>query len=555
MSEALKSSKVCRIDRKKVAEKLAAYEQKRRALSSQRIASKELDVARETLRYWHERKESIPLSASVVECFESPDGCEFLQRLVSALQFVMTEIGSCGLRLVSLVLELSHLHHFVGSSYETLRQRGVIMENEIIAFGQQEQKRLSADMPCKKISVAQDETFHPQACLVAIEPVSNFILLEQYSEKRDAASWNKAMDAAVADLNVEVIQSVSDEAKGIVNHVEQHLSAQHCPDIFHVQYEIMKASSAALAAKERQAEKSLSQAQENIAVYHKCRNAPTKPKGRQAAVVMQNIETLEKLKDEAQKTLEECTKQKEAVLVSKKTIGRCYHPYDLGTGNAVTTEVLEGSLNQCFSDIEKNVEAAKLRDSAMKKIAKAKRTVPKLVETLAFYWSLIQVMLNTLALSSEGESLMKDILIAIAYIRIASNKASASDKAKLTITVTELIKKRDACPYWQSLDEKQQQYLQHIADEYAGYFQRSSSCVEGRNGYLSFRHHSLHHISKRKLNALTIIHNYFIKRHDNTTAGERFFNRKPHDLFEHLLEKMPYPGRSGKRAGALKQAA
>jgi hypothetical protein len=40
---------------------------------------------------------------------------------------------------VSLVLELSHLHHFVGSSYETLRQRGVIMENEIIAFGQQEQ--------------------------------------------------------------------------------------------------------------------------------------------------------------------------------------------------------------------------------------------------------------------------------------------------------------------------------------------------------------------------------------------------------------------------------
>jgi hypothetical protein len=29
-----------------------------------------------------------------------------------------------------------------------------------------------------------------------MEPVSNFILLERYAEKRDAASWNAAMDEA-----------------------------------------------------------------------------------------------------------------------------------------------------------------------------------------------------------------------------------------------------------------------------------------------------------------------------------------------------------------------
>jgi hypothetical protein len=37
-------------------------------------------------------------------------------------------------------------------------------------------------MPPREISVAEDETFHPEICLVGIEPVSNFILVEQCPE-------------------------------------------------------------------------------------------------------------------------------------------------------------------------------------------------------------------------------------------------------------------------------------------------------------------------------------------------------------------------------------
>lgn len=42
-----------------------------------------------------------------------------------------------------------------------------------------------------------------------------------------------------------------------------------------------------------------------------------------------------------------------------------------------------------------------------------------------------------------------------------------------------------------------------VAEECAQLFQRSSSCVEGRNGYFALRHRSLHRISHRKLAALT----------------------------------------------------
>ena len=49
-------------------------------------------------------------------------------------------------------------------------------------------------MPPKAVTVCEDETFHPAPCLVAIEPVSNFILLEGYVERRDAKTWSAELE-------------------------------------------------------------------------------------------------------------------------------------------------------------------------------------------------------------------------------------------------------------------------------------------------------------------------------------------------------------------------
>jgi hypothetical protein len=71
--------------------------------------------------------------------------------------------------------------------------------------------------------------------LVAIEPVSNFILLEQYAPNRTAAEWDAAMEQALAGLPVDLVQSTSDQAQAIRCHVEKSLGAHHSPDLFHVQ--------------------------------------------------------------------------------------------------------------------------------------------------------------------------------------------------------------------------------------------------------------------------------------------------------------------------------
>ena len=91
------------------------------------------------------------------------------------------------------------------------------------------------------------------------------------------------------------------------------------------------------------------------------------------------------------------------------------------------------------------------------------------------------------------------------------------------------------------------QTIEQVAQECADVFQRSSSCVEGRNGQLALRHHSLHRLSTRKLTALTGMHNYCVQRADGTTAAERFFGAKPRDLFQWLLDRVEVPSRPAKK--------
>jgi hypothetical protein len=69
-------------------------------------------------------------------------------------------------------------------------------------------------------------------------------------------------------------------------------------------------------------------------------------------------------------------------------------------------------------------------------------------------------------------------------------------------------------------------------------FQRTSSAVEGRNGYLSQRHHSGRGLLTKRLKALTVILNYTSKRFDGTTAANRLFGREFPDLFEWVNQEM-----------------
>ncbi len=69
-------------------------------------------------------------------------------------------------------------------------------------------------------------------------------------------------------------------------------------------------------------------------------------------------------------------------------------------------------------------------------------------------------------------------------------------------------------------------------------FQRTTSAIEGRNGYLSRLHHSGRGLSEKDLQVLTIIHNFDLKRADGSTAASRFFGQNFPELFPWVMSRI-----------------
>ena len=87
-----------------------------------------------------------------------------------------------------------------------------------------------------------------------------------------------------------------------------------------------------------------------------------------------------------------------------------------------------------------------------------------------------------------------------------------------------------------------QRTLQQQAQALAEVFQRASSNVEGRNGYLSLRNHQLRGLDlSRKRACLIAMHNFFLTRPDGTTAAERFFGQTPRSMCAAILDPVDLP--------------
>ena len=517
---------------------------------------KQLGIPRSTLQHWLKRRDSIDEDSEVVAFFESPVGISFLHRLTLAAHFVMTMLGPCGIRLVCLFLELTGLDRFVAASYGVQQKVSADMEEAIVTFDGEERSRLASGMPPKKIAICEDETFHPETCLVGIEPISNFILLEKYTTSRKAEQWSTSLKDAMAGLPVEVVQSTSDEGRGIRHHVEEDLGVHHSPDVFHVQHDLFKGTGVILANQKKRAENAADEARREVDQKEAEKEDYFSSKASRGRPPQfdKRIAEAQAQESEARKLFETAQYHQEKAKEAIRGIGKDYHPYDLETGAPRSAEEVSSALEQRFAEIEKIASEANLPERCTKKIKKAKRVMVNMVATIAFFFLTVRAKVEALSLAPDIERAVYNNLIPGIYLRLASAKAkSAVERKKLQNKSRELLAPLfGADTALNFLEEEDRSLLWLVAEECAQLFQRSSSCVEGRNGQLALRHHSLHRLRNRKLAALTTVHNYFVERRDCTTAAERLFGSKPRDLFQYLLERVDLPGRPAKKRSQQK---
>ena len=517
-------------NRQHAAVNLKALEAATRKGGSERSFSIESGVPRTTLQYWRARRDQIEASPGVVAFFESPEGVVFLERLTLAAHFCLTLVGDSGIRLVSAFLDHAGLSGFIGCSYGAQQQVGSELLDLVTAYGKQEQARLAANMPHKVITVCLDETFPAQGqCLVG----------------------NEAMKRATAGMKLKVEQVTSDQAKALLRHAKDH-DAHHSPDLFHVEQEITRALGLPMSRPVRRAHETLTTStatlEQHIAdqvAYEQGSRRPGRPPS-----FHKRIQAASEVVAHDQRALDTAREQRARYTAAVHGISDQYHPYGLDTGAPRTADTLSDELHALFTGLYDLASETGASKKAVAKLNKAQRVAPKMVETLAFHHQQVDARVNALQIPQEQRDLLTNVWIPAAHLMCAAPKARTSERTEeLRQVAMTLMATHKA--QWEGLSVQERQKFDEIAHGCAEIFQRSSSCVEGRNGRLALAEHARRQLPEKKLGALTVIHNYSTRRPDGSTAAERFFGAPPQNLFDWLLQRfsrVPRPAKRRKKA-------
>ena len=219
------------------------------------------------------------------------------------------------------------------------------------------------------------------------------------------------------------------------------------------------------------------------------------------------------------------------------------HPYH--SGNKLNnSKKIENQINDEISKIETIVCECKIKDK-YNLLKKAKNQVSDLVSIVDIWSETVNLHVKKLALTPEQETWFISELLPKTYWNWSLKRT------KFTVTKnrlkTELLKcSETTIEKPSSIGKELEQKLKTKAEELCRKFQRTSSQVEGRNGYLSMINHNQRSFDEDRLKVLTVVHNFDIYGLDGKTPAERLFgNNIKHDkIIDYLIDnfgELPLP--------------
>ena len=548
-----KPSKYCSFDRTvqaKVLDDSITY--------TQRELAKQYAIPRTTLQHWIDRKEKLKgkKDPKVVDFFESSSGQAWLHKMALAAFIVFHKNGNSGTPDLHEFFEMSDVSTFVGISVSALQKISKTIDQKIVVFDNEEVERLAKNMPHRNIPGALDENFiMNEMTLILMDPISGYILAEQIEEKRDAETWHKVTQVGLKGLNVTIQQLVGDEASGLTKLATITLKVLKGSDLFHIQQEITKGLTSHLARTLEQVKKKQEDLQkERLKVFAKLKDHLEQVKevhelSKKGTKAGKRIIEIEKEEKANRQEIEVAQAQYKIAQEARRSITNDYHPFSLDTGEKQTPEISKKKLEESYATLESIAKEVGCTDKQKKKLEKSKGSLGSMITVLAFFFSFLTLMVKSMGLDGLHGQLFEQ-LVSIQYLRMCLQRAKKKrQKERIKGTIEKLEEMLGKNHLWGEITEEVKSKWWCQALECAQVFQRSSSCVEGRNGQLSLKFHAFRRIKADSLKVLTVLHNFFIKRADGTTAAERFFGQKPRDLFTWLLDKveLPRPRKKHKR--------
>jgi hypothetical protein len=447
------------------------------------------------------------------QLWETEAGQQWLRLLVFAAVFVFAVEGGIGCERLSEFFHLLRLQRHIGVSPSTLRRLRIRMEEKILEYQLHVQAQLKEDGREVELCAAADEKFFDQVVLVMLDLPSGYILVEELAENRQYQTWQLCTQQVLQNFGLKVKYFVSDRAKALVKLALNDLGCPSIADLFHALFELSKSLGWELNCLASRIEKRLEVARSS---------SPRSPE------LIKQLEIEQSLLQSSNQTYQDCSQR----------ISTSIHPFAITDSSPQSSLQVKTLLSQEIHQLKTLKQAHRLKDQR-DSINKLARQVQELAAVVDIWWSWVDYCLG----SSQIESLRcdwikKQLLPAVYWQQQVRRTKTGTLKKNYQLAYQRAFEALLHHPATASLSRTSLQQWLNWANWMVSKFQRSSSPVEGRNGYLSQVYHNRRGLSSRRLKVMTVIHNFHLQRRDGTTAAERLFGKKFPDLFEWVASQM-----------------
>ena len=464
--------------------------------------------------------------------WETEEGRLWLIRLVVATLFIFGLKRGVGADTISEFFGRLHLETHVGCSPSALSRLMQRLEPLIVETAAAWEQNGVDQGEMRPIIGAVDETFLQRMMLVFMDLASGYLVMEEVAVDRTYDTWKSLVQARLKTLGVTVSYLVSDRAKALIKLAETGLDCLSIPDLFHLSHELAKSYSLAIFSRLRQAQHALSQARERLATVHTSHPGSAQLQAAQAVVASHEAEV--------QRWQGVCRAYRSHLANLSLTL----HPWRLVDLTRQSSQEVEHRLQTEVTALETLIVLHGL-PTKQKTVAKVHKQLAGISALIDFWWQRVEGDLEQMELPPRWKHWVDELLLPLMYWQHhLSHTQGAEQKAQIARALQTIQDAFERHPCTEQLRPEVLADWKAWAADHAKAFQRASSAVEGRNGYLSQMQHNHRGLPKRRYPVWTALHNFDCRASDGTTPASRFFRRQFPDLFESVLaqiDELPQP--------------
>src|SRR6266446_318981 len=428
--------------------------------------------------------------------WETQEGRRWFIRLVVAVLYHFGLKRGVGAETMSAFFACLHLEHHAGCSPSTLRAVMDKLESLILETTEAWEREGIAEAQMGPIVGAVDETFLQRMMLVFMDLVSGYIFLEETADDRSYDTWYARVSTRLKPMPTHVLYLVSDRAKALIKLAQTGFECLSIPDVFHLLHDLAKGSS--------------------LSIFTQLKAARETYRGHLEAISLQ------------------------------------VHPWRVEDSVPQSAQEVEEQLAAEVTALQALMEANGL-PLKQKVLDKVRKQLADLAAVIDVWWQGVrQDAHNQIALTPMWVDWMEAYLLPLMYWQqLVSRTRGRRRKAKLVKALEAAQAAFETHPLTAELSLEISAAWKAWAAEHAKTFQRASSAVEGRNGYLSQMHHNHRGLPKRRYRVWSALYNFDCQASDGSTPASRFFRREFPSLFEEILGQMDELPRPRKRQAAM----